>query len=228
MQRPPQFRDRAPRPRALAGILALAAATLAPEAGAYTPGGAVTRPDTPPDLGLDVRVGALIPAQLLDGPGLHLSLGGRYRLAGPLWIHLEAGVDRVAVSALSDDVPLPGGTVEVSTTYARWSAPALLGLGLHWDLGDGDAIGFAVEGGGAWQYGRQDVTVRGDVGQRVRRDTWMEPLIQARVQGGIGLEIGALTLAVGWRGAPAAPDEATTRGVGADGLLLEAGWSTDF
>lgn len=194
---------------------------------AATPGGPVEAGGAPAALGVDARMGTLIPAQLLDGPGLHLAIGGRIRIVGPLWAHLESGVDRAAASALTDEVPLPAGTVEISTTYARWSFPLLGGLGLHWGF-DGGGFGLQLMGGGAWQSGRQDVTVSGDPGVRVRRDAWLEPLVQGRLQGTIDLEVGAASLSAGWRAAPAPARPEVSREVRSDGLLLEAGWSSRF
>ncbi|MFN3197612.1 MAG: hypothetical protein ACE366_04180 [Bradymonadia bacterium] len=196
---------------------------------AVTPGGPVIY-DGEARFGFDVRMGTVVPVQLLDGPGLHLAVGGRTRIVGPLWLHLEGGVDRVAVSSLSETVALTSGTAEVETTYARWSMPAFGGLGLHWRLGDEGqhTFGIMALGGGAWQYGRQDVSVRGDPGLRVRRDRWFEPLAQGRIQGGIGLDVGVLTLALGWRGTLAPVEDHVSRGVQADGILLEAGWSSRF
>lgn len=194
--------------------------------------GGVARADdaaAPPSGGFEVRAGALVPRQILDGANLHAAVAGRYRLAGTLWAHVETGLDRTTVSGLTTDVLAPGGAVRMRADHAQWTVPVLAGLA--WRQGEAarPRFGATLAGGIAWSSAElRGAVVNGEGGSRVN-DQFVDLAALARFDAAWPLRSGEALLGLGWReGFPVGNDDRPTGDVRSAGLLMEAGWRVVF
>lgn len=190
-------------------------------------GGSVWAQSDPASGALAVRAGAVWPAQGLDGAGLRAAAEGRWHVGGPFWLGAEIGVDRVALTSLSETVEIPGGASEISLRFARWSVPLLAGPGLQAHTRWG-WLGLQLSGGMAWFLDSESIRYSGDPGALSGQQTWWAPLVQGRAEVGLPLEVGTLVLSGGWRALPWSRGPERARRVRSDGAFSEVGWCVVF
>ncbi len=183
-----------------------------------------TLPSSEPHL-VELRAGTLLPAQELDGAGLHLALGWRLRVGGGLEAGLETGTRRVALTALRTTLPTAGGGVILRADYEGWSTPLLLALG--WGFGETTRVGVQVAGGPAWVHSELSTAVAGGPELSRARDDALDWMLLARLDFALPLERGALLLAAGWEKVYT-ESERRTGAVEATGVMLELGWRVSF
>lgn len=177
---------------------------------------------------LEARMGALVPSQVLDGASLHLTLAYRYRLTGPLWLHLEGGANRTRITALTRAVPAPGGAVTLRADHEQWTLPMVAGVGLQGPVAAGARWGAVAAAGAAWSAATLRSSVVGGPKLGVEDETRFDLLGLARVDLTWPVRPGLLVVGVGWQEVFTAGDDRTTGDVRASGLLLEGGWRAHF
>lgn len=162
---------------------------------------------------VELRAGTLVPEQVLDGAGLHLSAGWRIALTEAVWLHAESGVDRIAITALTSTVQIPGSTLVVRADEVLWSAPLLAGL-----VWQGEQGGLSLLGGAAWSRTTLSAEVVDGARLEDSEQTAFDPLLRARVDVAWPLPVGRIVAGAGWQHVFSGAD------VHPSGLILEVGW----
>lgn len=174
--------------------------------------------------GLEGRIGALLPAQIVDGPNAHFVLGWRSKLTGPLYGHVETGADRATITGLSTAVPSPGGGVALQADEELWAFPALTGLSLGGRVSDELFLGVAVLGGLVYERARLDTKVVEGARLASRTRSRIAPMVRTRLEVDWLLARHALVFGAGWQQILGDADRQMT----ASGVFLEVGWRADF
>jgi hypothetical protein len=178
----------------------------------------------PADQSIEARGGVLVPSQVLDGASLHLAVAWRYRLTGPLWLHVEGGADRTKVTALVDAVPAPGGALTLRADHEQWTVPVIGGLALQAEPDEGAGWGLVAGIGPALTYAEMRTSAPGGYALATKRETTIDLMALGRVDLTWRMRPGLLVVGLGWQEVLTDGDDRSTGDVRASGLVLEAGW----
>ncbi|MCA9561036.1 MAG: hypothetical protein H6704_01000 [Myxococcales bacterium] len=208
------------RPLALfAGLLCAPAAALA-----EAPPDPV---DRPPSQAIEARLGALLPAQVLDGLNLRVEIGWRAALGHGFWLPVSLGAQRTTITALTARIDAPGQSLTLRADHAQWTLPALAGVGWQ-SSGPGAQLGLAALFGVAWIHATLDSEVVGGEDDRRRTDARVDGLLVGRVDLSWAMAFGAAVVGGGWQSIVPFGDPAPTGDVRVTGTFVEAGWRAGF
>ncbi len=184
-------------------------------------------PAAPPTQAIEVRAGALVPAQVLDGASVRLAAAWRRALGAGLWVAVETGASRTTISALGAPLSINADTLTVRADHTQWTVPGLLGVA--WGGDDGDARwGLALLGGVAWTHASLDSAVAGGDTYASRSDDRADWIGVARVDLSWPVTSGEVVAGGGWQATAPLGAPPATGDVRATGLFLEAGWRALF
>jgi hypothetical protein len=177
--------------------------------------------------GVDLRFGALVPQQELDGLGLHVSLGWRYHLLDWLAVFVDGGLNRISATGLSEAVSAPGGLVRVRLDHTSWTLPVTCGLAASVSAGGRMRLGLAFGGGPAWTVASLEQSVVGGEGRTREDAVFFDALMLARLEASWAVPSGALVLTAGGQWVPTGGAR-VTGDFRATGAVLEGGWRARF
>lgn len=177
--------------------------------------------------GVDLRFGALVPQQELDGLGLHVSLGWRYHLLAWLAVFVEGGLNRISATGISEAVSAPGGLVRVRLDHTSWTLPVSGGLAASVPAGGRMRLGLALGGGPAWTVASLERSVVGGEGATRDDAVFLDALVLARLEATWAVPSGALVVTAGGQWVPTGGAR-VTGDFRATGAVLEGGWRARF
>ncbi len=181
----------------------------------------------PPTYAFDARVGALLPAQVLDGLSLRIDLGWRRALGHGFWLPISAGAQRTTITALTTRVDAPTQALTLRADHVQWTLPLLTGVAWQ-SAGPGAQLGLSALAGVAWTHATLDTEVVGGEDDRRSTDARLDGLVVGRVELSWALAFGAALAGGGWQAVVPLGEPAPTGDVRVTGAFVEAGWRAAF